>query len=111
MKGALADEIFSALPVIPPTVTEGVVYPYKTANAGYDAPHFYTMEPSLFNGLQQFKWHQIFNITGATRQAVQQTGKDAKRKARDAKWQKKVELTARIEGRKGFAGSSLQPPQ
>ncbi len=65
----------------------GVLYPHKTANARYDTQHFYTMEPSFFNRLQEFKWHM------------------------SAKWEKEVEVAARIEGRKGSAASSLQPPQ
>ena len=42
-------------------VTEGVIYPHPTANVGLDAPRFYKMEPSFFNQLSQFKWHQMLS--------------------------------------------------
>ena len=51
------------------------------------------MEPSFVNQLQEYKWHQIFNMTGAPLQHVTATGKDAKKKAENAKWYKEAELT------------------
>ena len=111
MPGMSADEIFAALPVIPPTVTTGFIYPHATANKGLEAPRYFKMEPSFFNELQEFKWHQIFNMTGAPVQLVTATGKDAKKAAEWKKYEKEIELRARIDGRMGSASSSSAPPR
>jgi hypothetical protein len=94
-----ADEIFESLPVIPPTVQTGFIDVHPTANRGLDHTRFYKIDHKFFNSLQEFKWHQIFNMTGAPLQEVKATGKDAKKKAQWDKYYKEQEIQGRMAER------------
>jgi hypothetical protein len=104
-----ADDIFASLPVIPPQVQTGFITANEVANRGLPQPSYFSVDPDFFNSLEEFKWHQIFNMTGAPMQEVQATGKDAKKKAEWSKHEEEVKLRARITARRGSATSSLQP--
>ena len=66
------------------------------------------MALAFFNQLQEFKWHQIFNMTGASMKEIAATGKDAKKRAEHEKYYKGREIMSRIAGHRGSASSSLQ---
>jgi len=104
--GMTAEEIFESLPVIPPQ-THSCIKVHPTANVGEPTPRFYTMDNEFFNDLAVFKWHQIFNMTGAPLRVQEKTGKKAKNALAWEIDERKKELSRSIEARKGTAASSL----
>ena len=106
--GMSADQIFESLPIILPQ-THSEISVHLTANAGLSRPKYFSMRPEFFNNLSVFKWHQIFNMTGAPIKEQLQTGKQAKKAL---EWQidgRKKELTKSIKSREGTSTSSKQP--
>ena len=102
-----ADQIFESLPVIPPqTHSEITVHP--TANRGLQTPRYFSMRPEFFNELSVFKWHQIFNMTGAPLREQKQTGKKAQNALAWEVDERKKALARSVESRRGTAFSSLR---
>lgn len=105
-KKATAEDIYSSLEIHPPSTSHDNIFLHKKAPVT-EPPRYFGMDPDFFNKLPTFPWYQIFNMTGAPLTEVVKTGAQAKKAATWEVGEKKRELTARIEGRRGTSASSL----
>jgi hypothetical protein len=105
-KEATAEEIYESLPVYGPQTSHENIF-YKPDAPRTEPQRWYGINPDFYNKLPTFPWYQIFNMTGAPMTYVNATGDKAKKRAVWEVNDKKKELRARIEARKGTSASSL----